>query len=138
MPTIETKKSFVDHREIIRYIVNGVTATAVHFSILTFNMEVIQMSSAGAANFTAAIFGITVSFLGSRYYVYRNHTGTFVSHAMKFVLLYAAIAVLHGLVLYIWTDLYGLSWRIGFLFATLLQVTLSYIGNKIWVFTNEN
>ncbi len=138
MPTTETKQSIVDHKEIIRYIINGIVATAVHFSVLTFNMEVMQMSSAGIANFIAAIFGITVSFLGSRYYVYREHTGTFISHAMKFTVLYASIAILHGFILYIWTDLYGLNWRIGFLVATAVQVTLSYIGNKIWVFTNEN
>ena len=138
MPTAKSKQGIIDHQEIIRYIINGVIATAVHFSILTFNMEVLQMSSAGVANFIAAIFGITVSFLGSRYYVYRNHTGTFVSHAVKFAFLYATIAILHGFTLYLWTDIYGLSWRIGFLVATLIQVTLSYIGNKIWVFTNEN
>ncbi len=138
MSTVKTEQKIIDHREIIRYIINGVIATAVHFSLLTFNMEILQMSSAGVANFIAAIFGITVSFLGSRYYVYRDHTGTFINHAVKFILLYAAIAVLHGLVLYLWTDIYGLSWRIGFLVATLLQVALSYTGNKTWVFTNEN
>ncbi len=138
MPKNKPKQGIIDHQEIIRYIINGVVATAVHFSVLTFNMEVIQMSSAGIANFIAAIFGITVSFLGSRYYVYRKHTGTFISHAVKFSFLYAAIAILHGFILYIWTDHYGFSWRIGFLLATFVQVTLSYIGNKIWVFTNEN
>ena len=138
MPTIKTKQGSIDNTEMMRYIVNGVFATVVHFSILTFNIEIVQMTSAGIANFIAAIFGITTSFLGSRYYVYRNHTGTFVSHAAKFVLLYVVIAILHGFVLYLWTDTYGLSWRIGFLVATLLQVTLSYIGNKLWVFTDEN
>ena len=138
MPTIKTKQGSIDNKEMMRYIVNGVFATVVHFSILTFNIEIVQMTSAGIANFIAAIFGITTSFLGSRYYVYRNHTGTFVSHAAKFVLLYVVIAILHGFVLYLWTDTYGLSWRIGFLVATLLQVTLSYIGNKLWVFTDEN
>ncbi len=138
MPTIKTKQGSIDHKEMMRYIVNGVFATVVHFSILTFNIEIVQMTSAGIANFIAAIFGITASFLGSRYYVYRNHTGTFVSHAAKFALLYVVIAILHGFVLYLWTDIYGLNWRIGFLVATLLQVTLSYIGNKLWVFTDEN
>jgi putative flippase GtrA len=47
--------------EIARYIVNGAVATIVHYSILTINIEVIGISSAGLANFIAAIFGITVS-----------------------------------------------------------------------------
>ncbi len=138
MSTARVDRSPIDRREIIRYIINGLIATAVHFSVLTFNIEVLQISSAGVGNFFAAIFGITASFLGSRYYVYRNHTGTFISHAAKFILLYAAIAVLHGFILYLWTDLYGLSWRIGFLVATLFQVILSYTGNKVWVFTDES
>ena len=120
--------------EIVRYIINGVIATIVHFSVLTINIEVIDMSSAGLANFIAAIFGITVSFLGSRYYVYQGHTGTIGSQATKFFLLYAMIALLHGLVLYVWTDIYSLNYRLGFLIATVFQVSLSYVGNKILVF----
>lgn len=135
MQTSKGKNSIIDHQEIIRYVINGLLATGIHFSILTFNIEILHISSAGVANFIAAIFGITVSFLGSRYYVYRGHTGTFIHHAVKFVLLYAAIAVMHGFVLYLWSDVYGLSWRIGFLVATFIQVCISYIGNKIWVFT---
>ncbi len=120
--------------EIARYIVNGAVATIVHYSILTINIEVIEISSAGLANFIAAIFGVIVSFIGSRYYVYQNHTGTIGSQASKFFLLYAMIALLHGLVLYVWTDVYGLNYRFGFLVATAFQVSLSYAGNKILVF----
>ena len=134
MQTVESKKSIIDHREMIRYIINGVIATCVHFMILTVNMELIKIDSAGLANLIAAIFGITVSFIGSRYYVYRNHTGTFSNHAVKFVFLYAFIAFLHGLVLFVWSDIYGFDYRIGFLLATALQISLSYIGNKVWVF----
>ncbi len=57
-----------------------------------------------------------------------------VTQAMKFSGLYGAIAVLHGLVLLIWTDWLGLDYRIGFLIATAIQVSLSYIGNKLLVF----
>ena len=44
------------------------------------------------------------------------------------------IAVFHGLVLLIWTDWYALDYRIGFLIATVVQVLLSYLGNKLLVF----
>jgi hypothetical protein len=57
-----------------------------------------------------------------------------VRQAAKFGALYAAIAVLHGLVLYFWTDKLRLDYRYGFLLATVLQVVLSYCGNKKLVF----
>jgi putative flippase GtrA len=131
-------KKYFNNNEITRYIINGLIATVVHFSILTFNIQILQIESAGIANFIAALFGITASFIGSRYYVYKNHTGTFISHIIKFAFLYASIALLHGLVLFIWTDYYHFDYKIGFLLATFIQVVLSYTGNKIWVFNNEN
>jgi len=132
MPKV--KPIAIDRGEIYRYITNGIVATAIHFTILTINIKVFEFSSAGIANFIAAIFGITASFVGSRYFVYRDHTGSLHSHAIKFVILYSMIALLHGAILYIWTDIYHFAYEIGFLLATILQVLLSYIGNKVLVF----
>lgn len=120
--------------QVVRYVINGVVATAVHFAVLSFNLKVIGLSSAGVANFIAAFFGIAASFLGSRYFVFRGHTEPFMTQAAKFAGLYAAIAVLHGLVLYAWSDRLLLDFRYGFLLATALQVALSYLGNKTMVF----
>ncbi len=126
------------NREPIRYLINGVLATLVNYGVLNFNMIVLGMKSAGVANFIAAIFGITASFLGSRYFVYRDHTNSASSQIVRFLLLYGFIAVLSGLVLYVWSDLYGLSYHIGFVIATFVQMLFSYFGNKILVFKNEN
>lgn len=120
--------------EIVRYIINGVVATLVNYGILNFNILILGMKSAGLANFIATIFGIIVSFIGSRYFVFRKHTDTLSSQAVRFVVLYGFIAVLGGLVLYLWTDVYGLSYHIGFIIATFLQVAFSYLGNKMLVF----
>jgi len=124
----------IDKDEIYRYIINGIVATAIHFTILTINIDVFEFKSAGIANLVAAIFGISASFIGSRYFVYRDHSGTIASHIIKFVILYISIALLHGGVLYLWTDIYHHAYQIGFLLATILQVALSYVGNKILVF----
>jgi len=124
----------IDKSEIYRYIINGIVATAIHFTILTINIDIFKFTSAGIANLVAAIFGILASFIGSRYFVYRGHSGTITSHMIKFILLYSSIALLHGGVLYIWTDIYHHTYQIGFVLATILQVALSYIGNKVLVF----
>lgn len=126
------------NREPVRYIINGLIATSVHYSILNFNILILTMESAGLANFIAAIFGITTSFIGSRYFVYKNHTNTLTSQVFRFLLLYGSIAILHGFVLYLWTDIYSLNYHLGFVVATLLQVSLSYLGNRVLVFKNEN
>lgn len=121
--------------ELTRFVVNGLAATAVHFGVLTFNLKVLGFGSAGLANVCAAVFGITASFLGSRFYVFAaSSRQPWLPQAVKFSGLYGAIALLHGLVLWLWTDRLGLDYRLGFVIATGLQVTLSYLGNKFLVF----
>lgn len=120
--------------EVIRYIINGVVAAAVHFSVLNFNLLVLHMQSAGIANFIAACVGITVSFLGSRYFVFRNHTDGIGTQAPKFVAFYGLLAVMQGAVLGLWTDWLHLDYRVGWLLAVGLQVICSYFGNKFVIF----
>lgn len=124
--------------EVVRYIINGLFATGIHYGILNFNIHVLNIYPYGLANFLAAIFGIMASFLGSRYFVYQEHTNSLSSQIVRFGLLYCTIAVLHGFVLYLWTDVYQLNYHIGFLVATAVQVVLSYFGNKVLVFKNED
>jgi putative flippase GtrA len=120
--------------EGLRYILNGIMAAAVHFAVLTFSMELLAVSSAGIANFIAATFGTTTSFLGNRYYVFRRVEEPIATQAARFVALYASTACLHGVILLVWSDLLGLDYRLGFLLATAAQVALSFLGNKFLVF----
>lgn len=121
-------------REFVRYVLNGLFATAAHFAMLTFLLQVLAWQSAGLANLCAAVVGIATSFLGSRYFVFRQVLQPFSGQVLRFGSLYAAIAVLHGLVLFIWSDWLALPYTIGFLLATGLQFMLSYLGNKYLVF----
>jgi putative flippase GtrA len=120
--------------EILRYGVNGIVATAVHFAVLTFNLQVLSMPSAGLANMVAAFFGISTSFLGSRYFVFRQTEEAILAQAAKFGGLYAVFALVHGAVLLLWSDWLGYDYRLGFLWATGIQIAGSYLGNKFLVF----
>jgi len=120
--------------ELIRYGINGVVATLVHFALLAFNLHILTMPSAGLANIIASVFGISASFLGNRYFVFHRSTKGIIAQAAKFSGLYGAMALLHGVVLLVWTDWLDLNYRHGFLLATILQISLSYIGNKRLVF----
>jgi putative flippase GtrA len=119
---------------LIRYLINGLAATAIHFSVLWFNLRVLGLPSAGLANAIAALFGISASFLGSRHYVFQATAHPVSAQAWRFALLYGALALMHGLVLYFWTDRAGLDYRVGFLFATGMQMVCSYFGNRFLVF----
>ncbi len=109
-------------------------ATIIHFAVLTFNLQFLEINSAGLASMFSAVVGITSSFLGSRYFVFKSTGEQVASQFMKFIGMYIAIALLHIAVLAVWTDWNGLDFRLGFIIATVLQVTLSYVGNKYMVF----
>lgn len=120
--------------QLLRYVVNGVVATAVHFGVLHFCIEVLHVPLAAAANAVAAVFGIAVSFMGSRYFVFRGQAGNVVRQGALFVLVYAGIALLHALVMYAWADRLGYDYRIGFVLATGMQMAFSFLANKFLVF----
>ncbi|MGC4037796.1 MAG: GtrA family protein [Chitinophagaceae bacterium] len=116
------------------YVANGLIATAVHFCVLWTNINLLKMSSAGGANLLAAIVGIGASFIGNRWFVFRASEQPILQQAMRYLTLYVAIALMHGCVLWIWTDVSGLDYRLGFVIATTLQFALSFVGNRYLVF----
>lgn len=120
--------------EVLRYIINGIVATAVHYAVLTLNLQIFSMQSAGLANLVAAFFGISISFVGNRYFVFSQTEEGFLAQAAKFGGLYGVIALMHGVVLFLWSDWMGFDYRVGFLLATLFQMTGSYLGNKFLIF----
>ena len=120
--------------ETARYAVNGLVATVVHFGVLQINLKILAISPVGLANFIAACFGVICSFVGNRYFVFTSQNKSGLSQVLRFGGLYTTIALLHGIVLYLWSDLQGWDYRTGFVVATMLQVVSSYWGNKLFVF----
>ncbi len=128
------RKSAILNNRTFRYIVNGLVAAAAHFLVLTLNLEVFGWSSAGLANLVASMVGISVSFLGSRYFVFSESEETLTKQISRFFLLYIVIALFHGLLMHWWVDVFALNYAIGFVVTMVVQVILSYWGNKILVF----
>ena len=118
----------------VRYVINGLVAAAAHFLILTLNLKVFGWSSAGLANLVASLVGISVSFVGSRYFVFPESEERLNSQISRFFLLYIVIALFHGLLMHWWVDVFALNYAIGFVVTMVVQVVLSYWGNKILVF----
>lgn len=119
---------------IVRFILNGLFATAVHYGVLTGLIEGAGLGSAAVANALAAVCGIAVSYAGNRTFVLRSRAphrraGT------RFLACYAAVVSLHGGAMALWADIGGLDYRIGFLLFTGLAAVLTYLLNRFFVFS---
>lgn len=120
--------------EIVRYAFNGAAATAIHFGV--FQLAALGLGDGlnWMANGLGAAAGISASFLGSRHYVFRHRRGDWRRELARFLPLYATLAALNMLVMYLWSDWGGLNKEIGFVIATGLQVSATFFGNKFLVF----
>lgn len=121
--------------EAVRYVINGLAATFVNWAVMRLSLDVLHVPLASVAYFVGAVFGITASFLGSRYFVFRKRDKPIVTQGAKFVLSYAIIAVLAAQVMHLWTEWLHYDSNSGFVLATGVQVALSYLVNKFLVFT---
>jgi len=120
--------------EFIRYVINGVFATIVHFVVFQIALFVMEIPSAGVSNVVGASCGITSSFLGSRYFVFPHRRGRWEYELTKFLLLYLVVAISHGIILFAWTDVGGFDPIAGFGVATGFQLLCTFFGNKYLVF----
>ena len=119
---------------IWRYVINGLCATFIHYIVLIINIEIFLMQVAAIANLVASLFGITASFLGNKFFVFKNKDSRLVNQFFIFTSLYLSIATIHGVTMFFWADKYGYDYRIGFILASIIQFALSYFGNKFIVF----
>ena len=119
---------------LVRYALIGGIATLCHFAVLYIAIEKLGIKPVGVANAVAAIIGSFVAFLGNRYFTFRATAHSMRSQLVKFIALYATGAVWHGASMYLWSDVWSLDYRVGFILVTVLQVTGIYFGNRFFVF----
>lgn len=119
---------------IFRYFINGLFATFLHYLVLYINIEILLMQFAAIANLVASIFGISFSFLGNKFFVFKDNKPKIANQFFTFTFLYLSIAIIHGVTMFLWADTYDNDYRIGFIIASIIQFTLSYLGNKFIVF----
>lgn len=123
-----------DGPELGRFLVNGVAATVVTWVVMRLFLDVLDLPWAWLAFWIGAIAGITVSFLGNRYFVFRRADAPMAHQAARFVAAYAVIALMVSGIMALWADVFHLDPNSGFVLATGVQVTLSFVANRVLVF----
>ena len=129
--------AFSNARQFARFCANGLIATGVHFLCLVWLIEHSILDSAGVANVLAGFVGITTSFIGNRYFVFRALGEGIMPQLSKFAVLYGSVLAMHGIGLGLWVDVLLWDYRLGFVVITALQITLSYEGGKRLVFSES-
>ena len=117
----------------LRFCINGVFATLVHFAVLWVFVNLLQFGSVGVSNGLAACVGIAFSYTGNRLYVFRS-AAPVIATGLRFIAIYVIIALFHFAFLAVWSDIFGLDYRIGFLVATTCAVLGTYLANLNVVF----
>ena len=120
--------------ELVRYVLNGLLATAVHFGAAWLCLQLFAFRWASVANFVGVTMGISISFIGNRYFVFVQRASPWLQQLTRFALLYGVIAVIHVSILFVWADIGGGGFNTGFLLATCVQFLCSYWGNRNIVF----
>ena len=121
---------------VLRFGLNGLFATAVHYAVLAGLVEGAGLGSAAVANALAAVCGIAVSYAGNRSFVLRSRA----PHrraGVRFLVCYAAIVSLHGGAMALWADFGGLDYRLGFVLFTGAAAILTYLLNRFFVFREQ-
>ena len=128
-------KDVRDLSEVVRFAVNGLIATSVHFTILYLCVNFFVLPYTGISSLIGAIFGTISSFLGNKFYVFRySNNNNILTQTSQFAILYTVMALNHGLFIYLWSDLGKQNFMLGFVLITFINTVLSFLFNKYRIF----
>ncbi|MFV0244799.1 MAG: GtrA family protein [Qingshengfaniella sp.] len=122
--------------QVIRFGITGITATLVHFLVLTGAVEILGLSPV-LANGLAFSVAVSVTYLGQSRWVF--HAKAVRGTAAAGRLSRFAVSVLAGLagnmgIMALATRGLGLDYRIGFAAGLILVPVATFVLNKFWVF----
>ena len=117
----------------LRFAINGLVATAVNYLVMRLLMHLLGEGHAGVSALVASVVGTIASFLGNRFFVFHSHN-PFWPDLLHFKVLYLALALTQAVFMGWWVDGQGWDHHIGFVLITAINVGLSYVGNRFFVF----
>ena len=118
-------------RRFFRYTVVGAVATAVHYALLAFVVELLRWP-AWLGSGVGAVFGAQVAFFGNRAFTFA-HAGDVAPAWAKFQGTAAAGALL-GMVIVGSGVRLGVHYLAAQVVATLASLVLTFLVNRAWTF----
>jgi putative flippase GtrA len=115
------------------YTLAGGIATAVHYAMLLFLVEVFDFAAASSAAL-GALCGAAVSYLVNRHVTFHGTAARHQQAVPRFVLIALAGAAINGAL--VWTGVHVLAWHYlaAQALATILVLALTYRINRSWTF----
>lgn len=122
------------NRILLKYIINGLSATLFHYIILRLLLINFYFEYYATADFIAAFFGICFSYLGNKFFVFKHSSSNHFVQYFIFLIFYFLMMVIHSSIIFIISDIYNVNFNIGFVIATLFQFLFTYYVNKTIIF----
>ena len=118
------------NHSIVRFTINGLVATGVHYLVMVFAIHVTWYSLAYASAF---LFAVVTSFWGNKRFVFKSRQVQGFQF-VKFVVLYLGLLVMTSLTMWVVSDYGGLHYNVGFIIAVTLQFIGGYLGSRYLIF----
>jgi putative flippase GtrA len=121
-------------RQKLRYVLNGVAATLVHYLTLRVLIQLLPGTDVGLCNMGASVAGITASFLGNRHLVFAQTQKWVGKQLAQFLVLYGVLASIQGALMHGLVASWGLNITLAFLICTAFQFVAGFSVNKYFIF----
>lgn len=121
--------------EVVRFCTVGLTATAVHFLILTLTVEQLAIPPS-PANGLAFICALLVTYLGQSLWVFSERSRHSAAQILRFSVSLGVGMITNVGVMALSVHGLNLSYQTGFTIGLILVPVLSFPINRFWVFKN--
>ena len=116
-----------------RFVLVGLTATAVHFLVIVISIHVFSVRSPTLATVFGTVLGTLTSYFGHHRYTF-SAIGRHVPRFSMFIATYGLVMGLHAGTMYVLSDLLGIAYAIPFVIATVASATATFVLNRQIVF----
>ena len=124
--------------QVSRFAVVGVAATAVHYLVIVLLVDGLAWTGPTPATVVGSVFGIATAYLGNALFVFAAIERRHAVHAPRFVVVYLTVMAIHAGMMYLFADLLGLPYTLGFVVATGFSALTTFLANRYLVFTGAH
>ncbi|MBQ8475410.1 MAG: GtrA family protein [Clostridia bacterium] len=137
---------FKKYREIIMYLIFGVSTTAVNWVVYT-TLVVLHLAGVTAANAVAWVCAVLFAFVTNKLFVFQSHTAGFISVLKESVTFFGARIFsglfeifLPTLLISLGLDgkLFGIDGFVAKAVVSILIIIMNYVLSKLIVFRNKD